>query len=314
MVVVPRYSHHRHTGRLRPHHETSYALLVFLVLLMGVVISLVGSTSQAATTGTGQYSVNAVVTSARPTGPAIITSPSTGQAFQANPITVQGTCPDHTLVNVYKNGILAGSAICDANRHFSLQMDLLLGSNALTAVAYNTNDLPGPDSPAVNVTLAIPSNVFGFSSELLLQSTSYYRGAEPGEQISWPIEIIGGLAPYAVSFDWGDGTTSDLVTRTSAGPFTLTHTYSKVGGYLGSFPLTIRATDAAGHTAFLQLTSIINSPKGNASAGVKSVIPTLSKFTLVWPLWILLLLMIVSFWLGERREKHVLKKRYEAAA
>lgn len=314
MVVFPRYSHRRHTGRLRPHHETSYAFLVFLMMAIGVLLATYSFTTEASTSGGGAYTVGAVVTGARPTGPATITSPSSGQTFGTNPITVTGTCPDKTLVKVFKNGILAGSTICDANRHFSIQMDLLLGSNALTAWAYNTNDQPGPDSPTVNVTLTIPSNVFGFSSELLIQSTSYYRGALPGDQITWPIELVGGVAPYAVSFDWGDGTQSDLVTRTAPGPFTLNHTYKQVGGYLGAYPLIIRATDAAGHTAYLQLTSIINSPTGNAKAGTKSIVPSLSQYALIWPLWVILLLMIISFWLGERREKRIMRRQMEALA
>jgi hypothetical protein len=312
--VVPRYSHIRHTGRLRPHHETSYALLVFLILSLGLLVLSVGWRAEAGTTGGGQYSVTAVVTGARPTGQAIITSPSNGQTFQANPVTVSGTCPDKTLVKIYKNGILAGSTICDPSRHFTIPIDLLLGSNALTALAYNTTDQPGPDSPAVNVTLTVPSNVFGFSNELLIQSSSYYRGAQPGDTITWPIELVGGIAPYAVSFDWGDGSQSDLVTRTAAGPFSLSHVYKKAGGYLGNYPLIIRATDSAGHTAYLQLTSIINKSSGNGSAGTKSVLPSLNQFVLIWPLWIILLLMVISFWLGERREKRVMRRQLEALA
>ncbi len=285
-----------------------------MVLSLGVLLATYSFNGEAATTGGGSYSVNAVVTGERPNGPATITSPSSGQSFSANPITVTGTCPDKTLVKVYKNGILAGSTFCDPSRHFTLQIDLLIGSNALTAIAYNTADQPGPDSPAVNVTLAIPSSIFGFSSELIIQSTSYYRGAAPGDTITWPIELVGGLAPYAVSFDWGDGSQSDLVTRTAPGPFTLSHVYKQAGGYLGSYPLIIRATDAAGHTAYLQLTSIINSPSGNAKAGAKSVMPSLSQYALIWPLWIILLLMIISFWLGERREKRIMRRQMEALA
>ena len=128
---------------------------------------------------------------------------------------------------------------------------------------------------------------------------------------------MGGLAPYAVSVDWGDGTPPDLITRLAPGPFTVKHTYAKVGtGYLNTFPLIIRATDGAGHTAYLQLTTIVNPATGSSSSGSGSGKnnSTLNKLIVIWPIWIVLLLMIISFWLGERREKHIMEKRLAALA
>jgi len=312
--MVVKLSHHRHTGRLRPHHETSYALLVFLLMITSIIVAAVTTPTQAALTGSGTYTVLAVVPGPRPTQPAVITSPVSGQTFQTNPITVSGTCPKGSLIKIFKNGVLAGSIICDGSNRFSLPIDLLIGSNALTAVAYNTNDQAGPDSPAVNVTLNVPSGGFGFSSELILQSTSYYRGVVPGQQVVWPIEIVGGLAPYAVNFEWGDGTSS-LITRLGPGPFTLDHVYNKVGGYLGAFPLIIRATDAAGHTAYLQLTTIVNDPTASTASTTKGGKGfDVSSIMFIWPLIIVLLLLVLAFWLGERREKHIMQRQMAALA
>ncbi len=313
MRVLPKHSHYKHTGRLRPHRETSYALLVFLTLVFGGALAAWSFQADAATSGSASYKVEAVVSGQPPSQPARITSPTTGQTFQVNPITVEGACPAKTLVKIYKNGILAGSTLCQASGRFTIPIDLLIGKNDLTAIAYNANDQPGPDSPPVTVTLNVPPGGIGFSTELIIQSTSYYRGAQPGEELTWPVELVGGLGPYAVNFDWGDGT-SDLITRTAPGPFTLKHTYKKVGGYLGSYPLIIRATDTAGHTAYLQLTSIINQSTGNAAAGAAATPSTLNRLMIIWPLWIVLLLMIVSFWLGERREKGIMDRQMEALA
>ncbi len=311
MVVVPRFTHHRHTGRLRPHHETSYALLCFILLLVGGVLATVSLTASAALEGGGTYKVEGVVMGARPDRPAVITSPTTGQAFQTNPITVAGTCPDRMLVKIFKNGVLAGGTICGQGGRFSLQLDLLIGRNDLTALAYNANDLAGPDSPTVSVTLNVPSGGLGFSSELVIQSVNFYRGTHVGEEVVWPVELVGGQPPYSVNFDWGDGK-SDLVTRVAPGAFDLRHIYTKPGGYLGAFPLIIRASDAAGHTAYLQLTTIVNDPK---SVPVGSAKPTASTpLYLAWPLWVALLLMVVSFWLGERWQKHVLLRRLAEVA
>lgn len=312
MLAKPRLSPHRHTGRLRPHPETSYALLVFVLLLAGLV--LLGTSLQAlaaSTSGSGQYGVSAVVSGARPTKPVVITSPSNGQVFQTNPVTVAGTCQPATLVKIFKNGILAASVLCDGSGHFSIPLDLLIGQNVLTGVSYNANDLSGPDGTPVTVTLNAPPGGLGFSTELIIQSSNYYRGVQPGDSLTWPIELVGGQAPFAVNVDWGDGS-SDLITRLAAGPFTVSHTYKKVGtGYLNSFPLIIRATDAAGHTAYLQLTTIVNQ-----STAVTNATKASTSFNLVvlWPIWIVLVLMVVSFWLGERREKRIMERKIEVMA
>ncbi|MDB5178116.1 MAG: hypothetical protein JWN01_59 [Patescibacteria group bacterium] len=310
MLVVPRYSHRSHTGRLTHHRDTSYALLVFLTLGVGVLMGSFSWAARSATSGGGSYAISATVPGPRPASPAVITSPSNGQSFSTNPVTVSGTCPSKALIKIFTNGILAGSVLCE-NGRFSIPVDLVIGKNDLTARAYNALDQEGPSSPAVTVTLNQPPGGYGFSSELIIQSENYYRGTQPGEEVVWPVELVGGQAPYAVSVDWGDGT-SDLITRLAPGPFTVRHTYKKVGGYLGSFPLIIRATDAVGHTAYLQLTTIVNAAVAS-STNAKTVA---QQFNIVWiwPLWIVVLLMILSFWLGERREKKIMQRQMEALA
>jgi hypothetical protein len=338
MLVFPRYSHHTLTGRLAHHRDTSYGLLVFLMMAAGVL--LLGATWPALAAGQSQQqatqqaasdlatqcasspanngcpahaiTINAVVPPARPTGPAIITNPKTGQSFSADPVTVSGTCPHGAIVKIFTNGIFVGSIICSASDQFSIPVDLVIGSNSLTALAFNTLDQEGPTSPAVNVTLTTPAGGLGFSNELLLQSVNYYRGVQPGQSVTWPITIVGGLAPYAVNIDWGDGT-SELLTRLAPGPFTVTHTYKTAGtGYLGTFPLIIRAADSVGHSAYLQLTTIVNPATGATSAN--KVTPSVNELIIIWPIWIVLLLMIISFWLGEKREKRIMQKQLEALA
>lgn len=309
MLVFPRHSHHVYTGRLVAHRHTSYALLVFLMMLIGVLLTSFTWSAYAGlgdTEGSASYQVFAVVPAPRPARPAIITSPVNGQVFDTNPITVAGTCPLRAFIKVFKNDVLAGTVLCDANGRFTLQIDLLIGKNDLTAVPYNVTDQEGPRSPAVSVTLNAPPGGVGLTGELILKSVTYYRGSEPGSEIEWPIEIVGGQPPYAVQVDWGDGA-SDLVTRPDAGSFTQKHTYKSPGsGYLNSYPLIIRATDALGHTAYLQLTTVVNAPGGSAAAGAAK--PS-SNILIIWPLWILLLLMVLSFWFGEWREKRILQRK-----
>lgn len=319
MLVLGELSHHSLTGRLAHHRQTSYSLLFFLLMLTGLVMaSVTWSARSDSTCGVpstpsceGSYTVRAVVPGPRPSKPAVITSPANGQTFDTNPVTVSGTCPTKSLVKIFTNGVLVGSILCGPSQRFSIPVDLVIGRNELTALPYNAIDQEGPSSPAVVVTLNQPPGGLGFSTELILQSESFYRGTEPGLEIAWPIEIVGGQAPYAVSFDWGDGKT-DLITRLAPGPFTLKHTYQKVGGYLGNYPLIIRATDAAGHTAYLQLTTLVN--KAGYGGSTSPVTTSDNKLWLIWPIWIVILLMVVSFWLGERREKHIMQKHMEALA
>lgn len=328
------FSSFRH--RFGYHKDASYALALFLTIAAGVLLAsftygasasnppLCNTPDNVQTNACGQQGaivINAVVPPQRPSRAPVITNPSNGQSFSTNPVTVAGTCPKGYLVKIFSNGILIGSVICDANGQFSVPADLVVGQNALTAVAFNTLDQGGPTSNTVNVTLTQPAGGLGFSSELILQSVNYYRGIYPGQTVTWPITIVGGQAPYAVSIDWGDGTTQ-LVTRLTAGPFTVAHVYKTYGtGYLGTFPLIIRATDSVGHTAYLQLTTLVNpdtgvnSGKGGTTAGSTSSSKSpLTELIIIWPLWIVLLLMIISFWLGERREKHVMQKQLEALA
>ncbi len=317
------------------HRDASYALALFLTLAGGIVLAsftygaqasnppLCNTTDNVQTNACGQagtITIGAVVPPQRPRVPAVITTPTNGQSFNTNPVTIGGTCPKGSLIKVFTNGILIGSVICTANGTFSVPADLVVGQNALTALPFNVLDQQGPTSPTVTVTLNQPAGGLGFSSQLLLQSVNYYRGISPGQTVDWPITIVGGQAPYAVSIDWGDGTTQ-VLTRLAPGPFTVSHTYKTYGtGYLGTYPLIIRATDSVGHTAYLQLTTLVNpatgvnSGTGGSGSSKSAAKSPLTELIIIWPLWIVLLLMIISFWLGERREKHVMRKQLEALA
>jgi hypothetical protein len=58
----------------------------------------------------------------------------------------------------------------------------------------------------------------------------------------------------------------------------------------------------------------VNDPTGATSSAVKGATQPRLDFAVLWPLWIVALLLVLSFWLGERREKKIMERRLEATA
>ncbi len=158
---------------------------------------------------------------------------------------------------------------------------------------------------------------------LIFKTSFVYEGHYVGTASSWQLAIEGGTAPYAISVDWGDGKHS-LISRQQAGPFTMEHIYQKTGGYRGSYAPKFTASDAANNQTFLQLLAIVNNPPAGAGSGHKGIQATLiggssmsqdvSKLLkYIWPGYGMVVLMLASFWLGERREYRSLKPRLKKA-
>jgi hypothetical protein len=308
-------SHHEHSGRLRPHETTSYAPLALLLVAVGLTLTV--CTVSAATPGPASSSVS--LTGTMPGSPpktaATITTPHAGQHFGTSPITVAGSCPANTLVEVYKNDIFAGSTICTSSGSYSLDVDLLVGQNVLVARVYDSLNQPGPDSNSVTVfydvlpTQSAALNPLSFGgAQLLLVTDAVYRGVFPQHELTVPITILGGSPPYAVNVTWGDGK-SQIIPRANNEPFNASHTYAKSG----NFAITLQGTDSVGRVAYISVAAIVN--------GQPTVLPASStkklftnKLLLLWPLYTSAAAVTASFWLGERREKHLLAKMYTFSA
>lgn len=255
---------------------------------------------------TGAVGLQGVISSAPPTQGATITIPGNGQTFTNIPITVGGLCPTGLLVKLFKNNVFAGSVNC-ANGSFSLQIDLFSGANELVAKVFDDLDQPGPDSNKVTVTYN--DNRPGAGSRVTLSSIFAKRGANPSETLTWPIQLAGGRGPYAISVDWGDGKAPDLKSLQFPGNFNIEHVYDNTGTYT----VIIKATDADGVTAYLQLVGVGNGAAGQGNQTGNNVQPTLTpKTKIIWePAALAIPLLISSFWLGKRYEMRILRKRIE---
>lgn len=272
-------------------------MLVGLVTLTGLRQS-----TSAATTKSGAVGVQTVIPGSPPSRGATIAVPGNGTSFTTTPITVSGVCPTGLLVKVFANNIFVGSVVC-SNGSYSLQVDLFGGRNDLVARVYDALDQAGPDSNTVSVTFS-DAQFVQFGSKVSLSSVYAQRGAPPGTELEWPVELSGGTGPYAVSIDWGDGSPTDLFSQASSGTLRLKHIYKIPGIYR----VIVKVTDSNGSTAFLQL---VGQATGAIQDNKKGRDVITEKEVLWWPALTMLPLMLVSFWIGRKYEISALHKKFK---
>lgn len=273
-----------------------------LCLLLAVsLVPLVVSAAEES----GSIGLEGRISAPPPTRGPTITFPTNGSSPDGPTITVSGLCQTGLLVKIFDNNIFVGSVMC-VNGSYSLQINLFPGRNDLVARQYDDLDQASPDSniAVVNYTVA-GGRVLNCA---VLTSSFAKRGANPGETLDWPISISGGDSPYAVTVDWGDGKTPDVMSQSFPGTFNISHVYDSPGTY----NIVIRAADKTCTVAFLQLVGIGNGPgqnNGNNDGQDGSII---TRTRILWvPAAISIPLIASSFWLGKRYELHVLRKRLE---
>lgn len=309
---------HEHSLRLRPHEHTSYITLFIVVFLAGILLVGISISSYVSAAPPGPASGSVGLTGIMPAVPpkvaATIDVPNDQQRFNFSPIKVSGTCPVGTIVEIFKNNIFAGSTQCNSGGTYSLDVDLLYSQNILTAQVFDELNQAGPISKPVTVfydaSLPLAANLaflnFG-GGQLLLISDAVYRGSFPNDTMSVPLSILGGVAPFAVNIQWGDSS-NKVIPRSDNSVFNATHVYKKPGIY----KITFQATDAQQQSAFLSVAAIINGqPAGLSSTGnsTSSKTEVTNKLLVLWPLYAIIVTMVISFWVGEKHEKHVLSKK-----
>lgn len=303
---------HKHTFELHHHRHSSYPGMVLLLVMAGVLLTSVSLTAEAAPPAvnpqSGSIGLQGTVHGPAPSQAATITSPRNGDHTSSIPITVQGLCPAGTFVLITKNGAFAGATTCADDGTFSLQIDLFDGQNELVARVSDALGQFGPDSAGVSVfydapSVSLPGGVTG--RQLFLDADITVVAVSPGQSVSRTVTIVGGVGPYAISWDWGDGSTS-LMSQSGEGPVSASHTYAQPGNY----QIVVRASDAAGNAAFLQLVTVVNGPVPavgtNKGTGLGALPGTLLA---AWPLLGLAIFFVAFFWLGERRELHKLRRQ-----
>lgn len=311
-----------HTGKLVHHRHTSYsALAVVLLMVFAALFMMSREVAQAAPEDpeTAEYKAYAVVPGPIPETAPIIVVPAQGTILtNGDPVPVSGSCQNGMLIKVFKNDVLAGAVFCSGGR-FSLNIDLFPASNALVARAYNANNVAGPDSSVV----AVRRDVLGQTStsslapslenKFVITGEAKYKGIGAGDKLTMPLAISGGLAPYAVSVSWGDEK-NDLLSRSEAGAFEVSHAYNEPGrGPQNSHDITILATDAAGTKSFIHLVTIVSGDSPTVVGTIKAGYNWSTALKIAWQLSTLATIIVVSFWLGEKRQSFIFRRKLSKA-
>ena len=299
------------------------AAALFLVLGAGGAYAQSSDPEQS-----GSVGLTGTISAPPPAQGATISFPR-GGTFDSNdvPITVTGVCPDGLLVKLFKNNVFAGSAQC-VDGNFSIQTDLFVGENELIARVYDDLDQPGPDSNRVTVNFL--NDEVGAPARVTLTSNYAKRGAFPGDELLWPVILSGGSGPYAFSVDWGDGSEPDLFTEAFPGTIDLKHAYEEPGVY----NVVIKAVDASGTAAFLQVVGIANGPlsqeeqtsetgggttirglgSGSGSGPGDPVNGSTGIFgtrIIWWPALFIVPFAVSTFWLGKHHMLKVIRTKLE---
>jgi len=190
------------------------------------------------------------------------------------------------------------------------------GLTAPTASNPSQTNNPGSSNTVTTTPVA--------ASPLLLTSNFQFHAFTSQQTFNWQLDLEGGTPPYKVAVTWGDGKTSDL-TFPGDPIFTIHHKYSTSGFY----PVIVHSVDSVGQLHTTQLAALITNIDGTAPfvhtqattsggnstpakpIGTASSLPHLSgtvKFLfLAWPSYLIVLLMTISFWLGEKQEFFLLR-------
>ena len=283
-----------------------FAIFVLALALLGLSssVSALGSSQNPQS---GSLGLEATIPTAPPTTPATITVPSSGQSFSTIPITIGGLCPSNLLIKIFDNNVFVGSTVCSSGS-YSLKIGLFNATNSIYAQDFDALGQSGPQSNTISATFN-SGQYSAPGSQVIVTSSYAEQGANPGQQLIWPITIGGGTPPYAISTTWGDGLSPSLKSSAFSGAINISHTYSTSGIYF----VDVTATDNNGATAFLSLVAIANGQLA-PSHTTNTAAPQSKNSSTTIPWWTFLIIAVAllpTFWLGSRHGRSVLARKLE---
>ena len=155
-----------------------------------------------------------------------------------------------------------------------------------------------------------PAPIIAAPTPLAIVLPTYsYQVYSVGQAVPLNFNITGGSAPYTITVDWRDGRRTTIVQQTS-GPVSLSHRYAAGNRELMSYEALIRLTDANGNSVVSQIPILVRGYVVPALGTTQKPPSTFQQFItnmhnwlwLLWPGYLVVALMLFSFYLGERRE------------
>jgi hypothetical protein len=240
--------------------------------------------------------------------------------------TIAGIAPPYShIVIVFHTNPYTCVTNADAQGYWSCTLPATLPATThtvdVTATTPQGQVLVNPPFK-VKVVASGPSNV-PTPSPFHITSSYTYTMHNIGQVASYAIHIIGGNAPYAFTVLWGDGSSATII-RQTGDDFTISHAYKgRFSGAIESKIIKVQAVDPSGQSSTLQLSALIRNPAyhGLIAGTAKPTSPwswfinTIRPWLwILWPGYIIILLLVFSFWLGERQEFAVLMDQQRIAA
>lgn len=266
MHKILKLQHHRHSGKLLPHHHTSYRTLGLLMVLTGACLIVMQHSA-----GADSLYVRAKLSAPLPTIPAIILAPDDGYQTTTGLVTVSGTCPSATppnIVVITEDSVPIASTPCLPDDTFSIQVMLSAGTIVLAAQIFNITEDPGPSSPAITATYtptvpskptpptvppappspetppaSNPTPTSNPTTGLNISTERPFFTYGPNSPVTWKGSFKGGTPPYIITFAWGDGMSNTYTVDDSE-----THQFSHFYQTIGLYYITVTIVDAAGNS------------------------------------------------------------------
>lgn len=241
----------------------------------------------------------------------------------SNP-TVSGIAPPYShIVIIFHPAVLTCETYADSNGNWSCTLDQSL-SNGLHTVNITATT---PDGRVLTYTsrIRVVSQLATSppATHFFIQADYHYQVYKVGQTFSWNLALSGGSGPYALTVLWGDGGESTIV-RNDQASFTVTHAYNTPVMNKTDYAVKIKAVDSNGATAFLQSVAIVSGNSSgaglacngsstspcNAGSGSTTLLTNVKQWLrIIWPTYLVVLLMVLSFWLGERQEYYKFFRR-----
>lgn len=218
----PLFHHHKHTGKLIHHRHTSYPVLFGLALIVGGLIFATNRIANA-----DDLLVTATVPAPIPVGAPAFTTPADNTETDKPTVNFAGTCPiiaPAVIITLYEGSTLLGSGICENDGTFAVTASLTPGAHTIVATVVTITGDNGETSDPLHITYIPPPTP---ATPSIPTTSSPRTGANnPGGGNIAPLDIIGekpfitfrsnlkaewrgrfagGIPPYAVTINWGDG-------------------------------------------------------------------------------------------------------------